>query len=206
MKHTLDLLKTGEELNKATKALVMVHGRGGSAVDIVGLAPHLSVDGYAVLAPQATNNSWYPHSFMVPTIQNEPWLTAALQVMEQTVQQILDAGIDTEHIYFFGFSQGACLTLEFLARNARKYGGAAAIIGGLAGETIQQERYHGDFGQMPILLATSHPDFHVPQMRVHESAEILRGLHADVTEKIYEHAGHTILQEEIDLANRLIFR
>jgi phospholipase/carboxylesterase len=206
MSHTLDIKTGGKSLNEAEKVLIMIHGRGGSAQDIVSLSQHLNVKDYALLAPQATNGTWYPFSFMAPVEQNEPWLSSAVETVEKTVQTALDAGIKAENIYFFGFSQGACLTLEFLARNAQKFGGAAAIIGGVIGEKIDRENYKGDFAQTPIFLGTSNPDFHVPVERVYATANILKEMNADVTEKVYANFGHSINQEEIEWANALIFK
>ena len=127
-------------------------------------------------------------------------------MVEETVKAALDAGIASENIYFFGFSQGACLTLEFLTRNAQKFGGAAAIIGGVIGDKINRENYKGDFAGTPVFLATSNPDFHVPVERVYATANILREMNAEVTEKVYANFGHSINQEEIELANSIIFK
>jgi phospholipase/carboxylesterase len=206
MGHIVDIKTAGKPLEQAEKALIMIHGRGGSAQDILSLSQHLNVEDYALLAPQATNGSWYPLSFIAPVEQNEPWLLSALETIEKTVKNVLDAGIKPENIYFFGFSQGACLTLEFLARNAQKFGGAVAIIGGVIGDKINRENYKGDFFQTPIFLGTSNPDFHVPVERVYATANILREMNADVTEKVYANFGHSINQEEIELANTLIFK
>ncbi|MFC3158637.1 phospholipase/carboxylesterase [Chryseobacterium arachidis] len=206
MSHILDIKTGGESLKEAEKALIMIHGRGGSAQDILSLSQHLNVKDYALLAPQATNGTWYPFSFIAPVEQNEPWLSSAIETIGKTVQTALDAGIRAENIYFFGFSQGACLTLEFLARNAQKFGGAAAIIGGVIGEKINRENYKGDFVQTPIFLGTSNPDFHVPVERVYATANILKEMNAEVTEKVYANFGHSINQEEIELANELIFK
>jgi phospholipase/carboxylesterase len=206
MKHVLDVKYAGVPLGKANRALILLHGRGGSALDILTLAQHLNVDDYALLAPQATNNTWYPLSFMAPVTENEPWLTSALQIVTETVEIALKAGIAKGQIYFFGFSQGACLSLEFLARNADRWGGAVAIIGGLIGQGIDRNNYKGDFGQMPFFLATSNPDFHVPVERVYASVNILREMNADMTERVYDHAGHTILPDHMTRANQLVFR
>ena len=206
MSHILDIKTGGKSLNEAEKALITIHGRGGSAQDILSLAQHLNVTDYAILAPQATNGSWYPLSFIAPVEQNEPWLSSALKTVGATVKSALDAGIKAEDIYFFGFSQGACLTLEFLARNAQRFGGAVAIIGGVIGDKINRENYKGDFDQTPIFLGTSNPDFHVPVERVYATANILKEMNADVTEKVYANFGHSINEEEIELANSLVFK
>lgn len=183
----------------------MMHGRGGSAEDILSLSGHLQVKEYALLALQATNHSWYPHSFLSPPKTNEPWLTSALQVISDTVQEVLSSGILKENIYLLGFSQGACLALEFAARNATRYGGVVAFTGGLIGDRIYPENYQGDFAHTPVLIATSDPDPHVPVERVYASANIFKNMNAMVTEKVYPGRGHTVSREEIDEANALIF-
>lgn len=205
MSHSLNLKLAGEPLTSAGKVLIMLHGRGGSAADILTLERYLRIDGYALVAPQAENNTWYPYSFMAPLAQNEPWLSSAVNVLEKTVGKLEDEGFQKGQLYFFGFSQGACLSLEFLARNASTYGGAVALIGGLIGQTIDRTNYKGDFNGTPVLLITSNPDFHVPVERVYATANILREMNANVTEKVYENAGHTILKDHIELANQLIF-
>lgn len=206
MKHSLNIQTAGVSLDKATKALIMLHGRGGTAEDILSLAPHFNVKDYALLAPQATNNTWYPLSFMAPIVENEPFLSSAIETVDATVQKTIDAGITPEHIYFFGFSQGACLSLEYCTRHAQKFGGVGAVIGGLIGQELDQTRYKGDFAKTPVFIGTSDPDFHVPLERVRASADILRALHAEVTEKVYNNAGHTISQDEVLQINKLIFR
>lgn len=206
MSHILNIKTAGIPLPQAEKALIMVHGRGGSAQDILSLSQHLNVKDYALLAPQALNHTWYPFSFIAPVEQNEPWLSSALEMVEETVKAAANAGIKPENIYFFGFSQGACLTLEFLARNAQKFGGAAAIIGGVIGDKINRENYKGDFAGTPIFLGTSNPDFHVPIERVYATANILREMNAEVIEKVYANFGHSINEEEIEIANSVIFK
>lgn len=205
MKHILDIKTSGVELNTAEKALIMIHGRGSNSEDIMGISQYLNLDGFAILAPQATQNTWYPYSFMAPIEANEPWLNSALENIGQTVQTAMVAGIKPEKIYFFGFSQGACLLLEYISRNAQKYGGAAAIIGGLIGEEINLSNYKGNFQGTPIFIGTSNPDFHVPIERVYASEKILKEMNADVTLKVYENFGHSINQDEIDWINKLIF-
>lgn len=204
--HTKQIIQTGKQTGEATKALVMVHGRGGSAEDILGLANYLPVNDFALFAPQATNNTWYPYSFLSAPKDNEPWLSSALAVLKDTVADVQATGIKTENIYFLGFSQGACLTLEYVTRNAAKYGGVAALTGGLIGDKIYDQNYAGDFAGTPVFIGTSDPDPHVPVERVHATAEILSGMHATVTKKIYKNMGHTISQEEINLVNELIFK
>ncbi len=203
--HQQKIIYAGKKLNEAKKALVMIHGRGGSAEDILSLSNHFDIKDYALAAPQATNNSWYPNSFLAPPEANEPYLTSALKLIDNTVNEIVDGGIDKENIYFLGFSQGACLSLEYVTRNATKYGGVVAFTGGLIGDKIYPENYKGDFANTPVFIGTSNPDPHVPVARVHASTNILKDMHADVTEKVYVNMGHTINQDEIDLAEKLVF-
>jgi phospholipase/carboxylesterase len=195
----------GKDITEATKVLVMIHGRGGSAQDILSLSSHLEISDFALLAPQATNSTWYPYSFMAPPAQNEPWLSSALDLLRGVVNEIMSNGITKENIYFLGFSQGACLTLEFVTRNADKYGGVVAFTGGLIGDKIYPENYKGDFNGTPVFIGTSNPDPHVPVERVYATSNILKNMNASVTEKVYNNMGHTINQDEINLANSLIF-
>ncbi|MHC0443443.1 alpha/beta hydrolase [Flavobacterium sp. 3-210] len=188
-----------------TKALILIHGRGSTAKDILGIASELSIKNFSLYAPQATNRSWYPLSFLATPELNEPWLESAIDLISLTIKKILEAGISREQIYFLGFSQGACLAVEFITRNASRYGGAVILTGGLIGDRIYPERYQGHFENTPIFLATSDPDIHVPVQRVNQTAEILIEKGAKVNKKIYANMGHIITEEEIMLANELIF-
>jgi phospholipase/carboxylesterase len=203
--HEKKIYTAGKELSPDSKVLILLHGRGGSAEDIVSLAGYLNVSEFTLIAPEATNNTWYPFSFMAPPSQNEPWLSSALELVNDIVNNLKDQGVSSERIYFAGFSQGACLTLEYVTRNAAKYGGVVAFTGGLIGDKIYEENYKGDFKNTPVFIGTSNPDPHVPVERVHASTNILKRLNAQVVEKIYDNMGHTINQDEIDQANSLIF-
>jgi phospholipase/carboxylesterase len=204
--HQKTIVSAGKKINEAQKALIMIHGRGGSAEDILSLASYLDVKEFTLLAPQATNNTWYPYSFMAPPEQNEPWLSSALALLKEITEDLNQQGIADENIYFMGFSQGACLTLEFVTRNATRWGGVAAFTGGLIGDKINSQNYNGDFKGTPVFIGTSNPDPHVPVERVYATANILKDKHADVTEKVYNNMGHTINEDEIDNANKLIFK
>ncbi|HTE34577.1 MAG TPA: dienelactone hydrolase family protein [Chryseolinea sp.] len=204
--HLKQIVKAGKDLSQADKALILVHGRGASAEDILGLSKELNVTDYALLAPQATNYTWYPYSFMAPVQQNEPWLSSAIGILADLVRYINNAGIGTTNIYFVGFSQGACLTLEFVTRHARSWGGVAAFTGGLIGEKIRPENYKGDFAGTPIFIGSSDTDPHVPLERVRATTELIKSLKGNITEKIYPNMPHTISRDEISLANKLIFK
>lgn len=203
--HSKKVFTSGKNINEAKKVLVMIHGRGAFAEDILALAGYFNLNDYALLAPQAENNTWYPHSFLASPQQNEPWLSSALNILKEVVSDINKAGIATKNIYFLGFSQGACLTLEFVTRNATKYGGVVAFTGGLIGDRIYIENYSGDFKQTPVFIGSSDPDPHVPVERVYASTVILKNMNADATTKIYLNMGHTINKDEIEQANNLIF-
>ena len=203
--HKKQIVTAGRKLDEAKKVLILIHGRGGSAEDILTLSDHLEVKDFALLAPHATNNTWYPYSFLAPPAQNEPWLSSALQLLKELTDELEQKGIAAENIYFGGFSQGACLTLEFVTRNAKRYGGVVAFTGGLIGDQLYPDNYRGDFGGTPIFIGSSDPDMHVPVQRVHESEKVLQSLGATVTVRIYKNMGHTISQDETRLANELIF-
>jgi len=204
--HQKNYITTGTPATEAGAALVMIHGRGGTAQNIVSLTDSLNVAGMAIYAPQAANNSWYPYSFMAADKMNQPALSSALDTIDQLVQQIKADGIPEEKIYFLGFSQGACLTLDYITRHAKTYGGAVAFTGGLIGGALDLNNYQGDFNGTPVLITTGNPDPHVPLTRVEESVAIIKNLGADVTLKVYLGRPHTISQQEIDLANQIVFK
>lgn len=202
--HRKQIVTAGTPADQAKKAMIMLHGRGASAVSILTLKDHLQLDGYAIFAPQATEHSWYPHSFMAPVSNNQPALDSALEVIGSLVEDIKEQGIAQENIYFLGFSQGACLMLEYVSRNAGKYGGVIAFTGGLIGEKLISENYQGDFDQTPILITTGDPDPHVPVRRVNETVSLIKKLNANVTLKIYKGRQHTVTTEELALANSIL--
>jgi len=203
--HSKEISIGGVPAADAKAALIMLHGRGGSATDIMRIARELNVAEFALYAPQATNNSWYPYSFLAPVQENEPALSSAIALIDEVVAKVIADGFSEDKIYFMGFSQGACLTLEYITRNAKRYSGAIAFTGGLIGETLNLNNYQGDFAGTPVLITTGDPDPHVPVSRVEESVEILKNKHADVAVKIYKGRPHTITLDEISLANNQIF-
>jgi phospholipase/carboxylesterase len=203
--HTKNIITAGKDLAAADRALILLHGRGGSAEDILSLADYLPVDGFALLAPQAAGHSWYPYSFLEPPARNQPWLGSALEVLASLVEEVMAAGITRERIFLAGFSQGACLTLEFAGRNAARYGGVAAFTGGLIGDRIYTENYKGDFGETPFFIGTGDRDPHVPLERVDATVRLLRGMGAEVTEKVYPGRPHTIVADELEQAGKIVF-
>lgn len=202
--HKKELVTSGVDLKQASKMLIMIHGRGASAEDILGIAGHLKLDGFALIAPQATNKTWYPYSFLAPPSQNEPWLSSALDLLDEIVNDLKKNDIDPKNIYFLGFSQGACLTLEYVTRNATRYGGVVAFTGGLIGDKLYSENYKGDFSGTPVFIGTSDPDPHVPVDRVNATEKILTSMNAQVVKRIYANMGHTINQDEINFADQIL--
>ena len=194
----------GKPLSEAAGAVILLHGRGGSAEDILSLANELFLPQLAYLAPQAAGNSWYPNSFLAPIAQNEPWLTSALRKVEATIEMVNIAGISTDRIVIGGFSQGACLATEFVARHARRYAGLIAFTGGLIGPPGADLTHSGDLAGTPAFLGSGNPDPHVPWQRVEQSARILTEMGAAVTSRRYENLPHSISPEEIDSAKMLI--
>jgi phospholipase/carboxylesterase len=199
--HKRNILQGGLPIEKASYVMIMIHGRGGDARGIMDMAQYLGLEGFALLAPQATSSTWYPYSFLEPEKHNEPWLGSAVQTIHSLIDEVVEKGIPINHIYILGFSQGACLTLESAARKARPFGGIIAFTGGLIGDAIHKEKYSGDFQGTPVFIGTGDPDPHVPVQRVKDSTIVLQEMGARVTEKIYPGIGHTIIREEIDFVN-----
>ncbi|MEX0968781.1 MAG: dienelactone hydrolase family protein [Bacteroidia bacterium] len=199
-----NFIEAGIPLQQAGKALIMLHGRGADARDILSLIRYLTTDDYYIVAPEATGGAWYPHGFMAPLPQNEPWLGSALDFINEIIMNINKAGIPAEKIVLLGFSQGACLALEFAARNARKWRGVVAFTGGLIGEKIDRQQHKGDFEGTKIFIGNSDNDPHVPLTRSQDSSDILKQMGAIVTLKVYPGMPHTINEDEINEVNQMI--
>lgn len=200
----LPVLTAGEPLASARAAMIMVHGRGATASDILMLAEELAQPGFAYLAPEAANNAWYPNSFLAPLASNEPGLSSGLALITSLLEQANKAGIPPERVVIVGFSQGACLSLEFVARHARRYGGVIALSGGLIGPDGTPRDYAGSLAGTPVFLGCSEIDPHIPKDRVLHSAEVLQALGGQVTAKLYPRMGHTINRDEIRIALSII--
>jgi phospholipase/carboxylesterase len=196
----------GEPISRARAAMLMVHGWGARAEDILSLADEFDQQGFAYLAPQAAENTWYPNRFLYPLAENEPWLSSALGFVADVLSEIINAGIPSERIMLLGFSQGACLTLEYAARNARRYGGIVGLSGALMGPDDAPRDYPGSLGGTPVFLGCSDVDFHVPKERVHQTAEVLGRLGAELTARLYPNLDHTVNQDEIDFVRGLMQR
>jgi len=200
------VIRAGSDLARAGAAVVMLHGRGGSAQDILSLANDMYDERIAYLAPQAADNTWYPYSFLAPIQQNEPWLSSAIAKVGSVVQSCLSAGVPHDKVAVCGFSQGACLATEFVARHPARYGALIAFTGGLIGPPGSDLHHAGSLDGMPALFSSGDPDPHVPWSRVEESARELKRMGAEI--QLLRHPGrpHTIMNSELDAARSLIFR
>jgi phospholipase/carboxylesterase len=198
------VLRAGAPLAEAKGAVVLLHGRGGSAEDILSLAQPLYREGVAYLAPQAAGHTWYPNSFLAPREANEPWLSSALEKIGSVVSEIEAAGISRDRVVVAGFSQGACLATEFVASNPARYAGLIAFTGGLIGPPGEDLHHEGSLTGTPALFLSGDPDPHVPWQRVQASARELERMGAVVSARRYPGRPHTITAEELDLARTLI--
>ena len=193
------LVRAGVPLERARAAFVMVHGRGASAESILTMVPALSLpsENVAFVAPQASGGTWYPYGFMSPIPQNEPGISSGMRAIMRAVDTITAAGIPHERIIVLGFSQGACLASEYVARHARRYGGLAALSGGLIGPDDTPREYTGTLDGTPCFFGCSDVDGHIPATRVRESADVLQRIGGDVTVRLYPGMGHMVNEDEI---------
>lgn len=201
---TSEIIRAGAPIGAARAAMILVHGRGATAEGMLALADALAMPDVAYFAPQARSGSWYPRSFMAPISENEPHLGNALKTLSDLVDGLERQGVPSERVVLAGFSQGACLALEFAARNARRYGGVVGLSGGLIGPEDTPRNYTGALAGTPVFLGCSDVDFHIPLARVHESAEVLSRLGGNVTKKIYPGMGHTIVEDEIEHVRKIL--
>lgn len=201
---TQPIVAAGTPLADATGVLILLHGRGASAEDILGLGQEIAPAGWALLAPAAAGHTWYPYSFLAPREQNEPYLTSALQKVQATFEMALQAGVPAEKIAIAGFSQGACLSTEFVGRNPRRYGALLAFTGGLIGPQDNPLTLAGDLAGTPVLLSSGDPDPHVPWARVQESADQLQKIGGNVTLRRYPRRPHTIGSEEVRMGREML--
>ena len=195
---------SGAPMKEAGGAVILLHGRGGSADDILSLACPIKLPELTYIAPQALGNSWYPNSFLAPIESNQPWLSSALGKVQAIVDMLDQAGIGADQVAIGGFSQGACLATEFVASHPRRYAGLFALTGGLIGPLGGELTHGGDLAGTPAFFGSSDPDPHVPWSRVQESARIYSAMGADVNLKRYEHRAHTISSDELEVVHQLL--
>ncbi len=194
----------GTPLADANSAMILIHGRGATAQSILPLGQQFNAKDMALLAPQARGNQWYPFSFLNPMQDNQPGIDSAMQMLADLVAHVEAAGIATNKIVIGGFSQGACVSAEFMARNAKRYGGLLVFSGGLIGPPGTSRDYAGTLDGTPVFIGCSDVDFHIPVERVHETADVLEKLGATVNKQIYPQMGHTIVQDELKQAQLVI--
>ena len=198
------VVTTGAPLGQGAGVVIAVHGRGAGPEDVLGLAPQLGRGDITYLAPAAAGRTWYPYSFMAEIARNEPGLSSALQILRGLVDAAVAAGVPTERIVLAGFSQGACLASEFIARHPGRYGGALIFSGGLIGPPGTTWDHRGTLDGTPIFLGCSDVDAHVPKHRVDESADVFRRMGGRVDERIYPGMGHTINEDELAAARTML--
>ena len=198
------VLTAGADPATARLAGILVHGRGGSADDMLALAAAFALSDVAWLAPEAEASSWYPHSFLAPIADNEPWLSSAIRRLGSIRDSLGERGVPPARIALIGFSQGACLALEFAARHAARWAAVAGLSGGLIGPGGTPRDYAGDFNRTPVFLGVSDIDPHIPIARVHETAEVFRRMGAEVDERIYPRMGHTVNDDEVAAVRALL--
>jgi phospholipase/carboxylesterase len=191
-----EILYQGPLITKAFKALILLHGRGGTARSILDLADKICKNDFYIVAPQATNNTWYPYSFMEEEQRNEPYLSLSIKEVKDLIDQTAKY-IPKKRIFVAGFSQGACLALEVATRFAIQYGGIIAFTGGLIGRTIDETKYQGDFEGTKVFISDGDEDPHIPLIRAQQSKELMERLGANVILKVYEGRPHTIIEDEI---------
>jgi predicted esterase len=200
------ILHRGPQPDQARLTMIVIHGRGADADDILSLAAELRMSDVAYLAPQAASNTWYPYSFLSPIEKNEPHLTSALGLISQLVATLNAKGVTSDRIGLMGFSQGACLSLEFAARHAGRYAAVVGLSGGLIGPPGTSRDYAGSLDGTPVFLGCSDVDPHIPLERVHETAEVMKGLGGSVDERIYRGLGHTVNGDELRAVTALLKR
>jgi phospholipase/carboxylesterase len=198
------VLTAGPSPEKASATLILIHGRGDSAEGILSLYENLGIGGIAAVAPQAYGHTWYPHSFLASLEANAPFLDSAIKKIDSIVNSLISRGIPSERIALLGFSQGACLTTEYVARHPRRYGAAMGLTGGLIGPPGTPRNYPGSLAGTPIFLGTSDPDPHVPFERVQETKTVLVRMGARVELRRYPGMPHTVNEDELDACRDLL--
>jgi phospholipase/carboxylesterase len=198
------ILRSGPPLEEAAGIMIMAHGRGGTPRDMLALSLELDRPQLACLAPTAASGSWYPYSFLEPIGRNAGPLNSALRLMQTAMAKAEAAGFPPERVVLLGFSQGACLALEFATRNARRYGGIVGLSGGLIGPEGTPRDYPGGFDGTPVFLGCGDVDAHIPKRRVDETATVLERMGAVVTKRIYQGMGHTVSADEIAAVRALL--
>lgn len=183
--------------------MILLHGRGATAEDIMTLASDIQAPGWAYVAPQAVGHAWYPNPFTAPLESNEPHLSAAMEMVSNLVASI-ESRVPAQRIVLLGFSQGGCLALEWAARHARRYGSVVGLSAGLIGPDGTSRDYPGDFDETPIFLGCSDVDPFIAKRRVEEAGAVLDRMGAAVDMRFYAGMGHLVSEDEIAVLKDLI--
>ena len=199
-----EILIEGEKLDAAENVMLMIHGRGASAQSMIEFSQEFSNDKTTFIAPQAENMTWYPYRFIAERDYNEPDISSGLKLIESIIDSLNDLNIASDKIYLLGFSQGACLALDYAARNPKRFAGIFGLSGGLIGSSINFDDYSGNLANTPVFLGCSDNDPHIPEIRVHETEKVFKNLNGNVEKRIYKDLGHTVNQDEIDFVNEII--
>lgn len=199
-----EVLEAGAPIQSARAVAILIHGRGGSARDFLSLSRWIDLTDVAYLAPQANGNTWYPYSFLAPIPQNQPHIDSAIAKIESVVSDVIARGVASERIMLVGFSQGACLSCEYVARHPRRYLGLAALTGGLIGPQGTPRNYAGDLAATPVFLGASDPDPHVPWWRVEETSGVFRGMGGEVELVRYANQPHMINDDQMEHVKRMV--
>jgi phospholipase/carboxylesterase len=201
--HGQRLVQAGEPLPKARAAMILLHGRGATAEDVLTIAAEVQQRGWAYIAPQAAGNAWYPNPFTAPLESNEPYLSAALDAVSKVFAQASKT-IPAERMVLLGFSQGGCLALEWAARHARRYGGVVGLSAGLIGPDGTPRDYPGTFDGTPVFLGCSDADPYIAKDRVEEAADVFGRMGAEVTLRLYPAMPHLVSPDEIAVVRVLV--
>lgn len=194
----------GASVDEAEAAVILVHGRGATPESMFPLADELGQSNVHYVALQADNHTWYPYSFLAPTDKNQPGISSGLQLIHDTIHELDEGGIPFDQIMLLGFSQGACLSTEFVARHPQKMGGVVAYSGGLIGPEVDTKKYDGSVENTPVFLGCSDSDPHIPKERVDETEAVFEKLNARVTKRIYPNMPHTVNEDEIDFVREMV--
>lgn len=191
------LRRAGASPSRAKGIVLLIHGRGATAESILPLGDVIAMPDLCYLAPQAEGYTWYPQSFMAPTVANEPYLSSALARIAGIIADILESGVEARRLAVIGFSQGACLASETVLRNPAPYGFVGVLSGGAIGPPGTPRDYAGTLAGVSVFLGCSDHDPHIPLARVKETTAGFTRMGASVTERIYPGASHGINDDEI---------
>ena len=201
------MIEAGRPKGEAEMGGVLIHGRYGTPEEMVHLASRLNLDNIRWIAPSASHDRrWYPGLFMDPVSANEPDLTHAIESIDSAIAEAGENGrLDPRRLVMMGFSQGACLTVEYALRHPGRCGTLIVLTGALFGPPGTEWR--GSPTMLTgtrVLLTGSDVNDWIPEARVHETARVLEGFGAAVDVRIYPGRPHEVGNAELSEASRFI--